>query len=475
MPSQTAPGRRRSAGGGRARRAGRAQHSTPTAETGTGPGTGPDRPQPTGTGGGGAVQVRINPRPGLLGGRLKLQQLVLVEVAAALVAVGWTISRTVAAGFGAVALVLLVLALVPVRGRTVPELLQVRAALKSRRRQARTLLPPAGTDPALAPALELEPGLRTCTHATEAEFGGRPVRRETGMVGDGTFLTSVLLVQAKDQPLRPVRTALPLPLDVVCSALTVDDITLESVQLVQHTQPAPAQHLPEQSLAARAYRELPDGTSTPGLRLTWVALKLDPERAATAVRARGGGEEGARKALQRVTDQLAGRLNSAGFNATVLDERELIAALAIATCANPIAVAGRQGTGSGGGTTRRTQEGNRFWRIDDRWHTTYWISRWPQLSRPGGAPGRIAAPDLVNLITGSPALASTFSLTAGHGTGGSVTVSGHLRVTGRNESEVGQVGRQVETRAQSTGLGLVRLDLEQAPGMLATLPLGGAS
>ncbi|MFE4517137.1 type VII secretion protein EccE [Kitasatospora sp. NPDC056783] len=469
MPSQTAPGRRRSTGGGRSRRAGRAQ-AAPPAEAGG------DRPQPTGTGGGGAVQVRVNPRPGLLGGRLRLQQLVLVEVAAALVAVGWTISRPVAAGFGVVALVLLVLAVVPVRGRTLPELLRVRAALKSRRKQARTLLPPAGTDPGLAPALELEPALRTCTHATEAEFGGRPVRRETGMVGDGTFLSSVLLVQAKDQPLRPARTALPLPLDVVCSALTVDDITLESVQLVQHTQPAPAQHLPEQSLAARAYRELPDGTSTPGLRLTWVALKLDPERAATAVRARGGGEEGARKALQRVTDQLAGRLNSAGFNATVLDERELIAALAISTCANPIAVAGRQGTGSGsGGTTRRTQEGNRFWRIDDRWHTTYWISRWPQLSRPDGSAGRIAAPDLVNLVTGSPALASTFSLTAGHGTGGSVTVSGHLRVTGRNEDEVGQVGRLVETRAQSAGLGLVRLDLEQAPGVLATLPLGGAS
>ncbi|MEU6234745.1 type VII secretion protein EccE [Kitasatospora sp. NPDC047058] len=419
--------------------------------------------------------MRVHPRPGLLGGRLKLQQLVLVEVAAALVAVGWTINKMMVGAFGAVALALVVLALIPLRGRTIPEALRVRAALKARRKQARTNVPPAGTDPAVAPALELEPALRTCTHATETDFGGRPMRRETGMVGDGTFLTSVLLVQAKDQPLRPARTALPLPLDVVCSALRVDDISLESVQVVQHTQPAPAQHLPEQSLAARAYQELPDGTATPGLRLTWVALKLDPERAATAVRARGGGEEGARKALQRVTDQLAGRLNSAGFNATVLDERELIAALAISTCANPRSVAGRQGTGSGGGSGRRTQESNRFWRIDDRWHSTYWISRWPQLSRPGGSPGRIAAPDLVNLVTGSPALASTFSLTAGHGTGGSVAISGHVRVTGRSESEVAQVGRLVEARAQSAGVGLTRLDLEQAPGMLATLPLGGAS
>ncbi|MEV6978156.1 type VII secretion protein EccE [Kitasatospora sp. NPDC093806] len=465
MPSQTAPGRRSTARGDGPRRSGRRDR--------TDPGHSPAARRPRAAGG--PVPIRVHPRPGLLGGRLRLQQLVLVEVAVALVAVGWTISRPVAAGFGAVALALLVLALVPLRGRTIPEALRVRAALKARRKRARANVPPPGTDPALAPALELEPALRTCTHATETDFGGRPVRRETGMVGDGTFLSAVLLVQAKDRPLRPARTARPLPLDVVCSVLRVDDITLESVQLVQHTQPAPAPHLPEQSLAARAYRELADGTATPGLRLTWVALKLDPERAATAVRARGGGEEGARKALQRVTDQLAGRLNSAGFNATVLDERELIAALAISTCVNPLATAGRQGTGSGGGSGRRTQETNRFWRVDDRWHSTYWVSRWPQLGRPGGAPGRIAVPDLVNLVTGAPALASTFSLTAGHGTGGSVTLSGHVRVTGRSESEAVEIGRQVEARAQGTGLGLTRLDLEQAPGVLATLPLGGAS
>ncbi|MFD5921490.1 type VII secretion protein EccE [Kitasatospora sp. NPDC058201] len=464
MPGQTAPGRRSTARNSGPRRPG------PRPQPSTGTSAAPTRPDPADS----PVPVRIHPRPGLLGGRLALHQLVLVEVASALAAVGWTISRPVAAAFGAIALVLLVLAVVPVRGRTAPEALRVRAALRARRKRARADAPPAGTDPALAPALELEPALRTCTHTTEAAFGGRPVRRETGMVGDGTFLSTVLLVQTKDRPLRPARTARPLPLDVVCSVLRVDDITLESVQLVQHTRPAPAPHLPEQSLAARAYRELPDGAATPGLRLTWVALKLDPERAATAVRARGGGEEGARKALQRVTDQLAGRLNSAGFDATVLDERELIAALATSACVNPLATAGRRGTG-GGGSGRRTQEGNRFWRVDDRWHSTYWISRWPQLGRPGGAPGRIAVPDLVNLVTGAPALASTFSLTAGHGTGGSVTLSGHVRVTGRSESEAVRIGRRVEARAQSAGLGLTRLDLEQAPGVLATLPLGGTA
>lgn len=420
--------------------------------------------------------LKVHPRPGLLGRRLRLQQLVLIEVAAALVLVGLAISPAMAGVFVVPAALLVLAALVRLGGRGIGEAMQVRSALNSRRKQARYNVPPPGTDPAIAPALELEPALRTYTHATETDLGdGRPMRRETGLVGDGTFLTSVLLVQAKDQPLRPHRNALPLPLDVLCSALQVDDISLESVQLVQHTQPSPAPHLPEQALASRAYHQLADGLTTPALRLTWVALKFNPEESSEAVLARGGGEEGARKALQRVTDQLAGRLNAAGFTATILDERELISALSISICANPMAVAGRQGSGGGGLNARRTQESAKFWRIDDRWHSTYWISKWPSLSRPGGAPGRIAAPDLVNLVTGTKALASTFSLTAGRSSAGSVAISGHVRITHRGEADVAQLGRILETQASAAGIGLTRLDQEQAPGLLATLPLGGAS
>lgn len=107
--------------------------------------------------GGGAVgawvTVRVHPRPGTLGGRLRVQQLVLVEVAVALVAIGWTVSRALAGAFAVPAVLLLVLAVVPLHGRSLPEALRVRAAGRARRREALGYLPPPGTDPGLAPVL----------------------------------------------------------------------------------------------------------------------------------------------------------------------------------------------------------------------------------------------------------------------------------------------------------------------------------
>jgi type VII secretion protein EccE len=270
-----------------------------------------------------------------------------------------------------------------------------------------------------------------------------------------------------------------MPLDLLSAGLRVDDIVLDAVQVVQYTQPSPAPHLPEQSLAARGYRELPEGASTPGLRLTWVTVRLDPELCRSAVAARGGGEQGARKALQRAADQLASRLDGAGLRATVLDAAGAVAAVATATCANPLA------TGGAARSARRTAETTRAWRCDDRWHTTYWISQWPRLTPDGGATpvggrgggrgsaGPVAAPELVNLLTGSTALGSTFSLTIRQAMRGAVALSGHVRVTARSEHELEQAARELETRARSAGAALVRLDREQVPGLLATLPLGG--
>ncbi|MGJ5833963.1 type VII secretion protein EccE [Streptomyces ossamyceticus] len=391
-------------------------------------------------------------------GAFRLQQLLLVEAAAAVLLAGWTLHLLVLVPAVVVAILLVLLAVVRRRGRSLPEWLATARALKSRQRKAAETVIPPGTEPGLAPAVECDPTLRTYA------FGGRD-RRGVGIIGDGTFVSAVLQVEADATALRADRSRQPLPLNLVRDALDVDGIRLEGAQIVLHTQPAPAIQLPQQSVAVSNYAPLQAQTGTPAIRITWIALKLDPELCPEAVAARGGGLLGAQKCVVRVADHLASRLTGAGFRTTVLDEQELIAAVATSACANPLvtAEAGRTET-----PQRRTEESGRSWRCDNRRHTTYWVRRWPQLGGRGPL-----LPQLVGQLTAVPALATTFSLTVTRGVRQEVTVTGHVRVTGRSDDELVAARRSLEQAARQAGTGLARLDREQLPGVLATLPLGG--
>ncbi|MCX5229061.1 type VII secretion protein EccE [Streptomyces sp. NPDC006553] len=416
---------------------------------------------PPSTGPVSSVSPKLQARPGHFGS-FQLQQLVLIEVAAALMLVAWVVEPMLMVPAGVVAVVLVLMAVVRRHRRSLPEWLGTFLALRTRARKASSFTVPEGTEPGLAPVVECDPALRTYAYSDRD-------RRPVGMVGDGTFLTAVLRVEADGTALRPDRAAAPLPVGLVRDVLSVDGIRLESAQIVQHTQPAPAPHLPAQSMAARNYGPLQAQTGSPAVRITWIALKLDPELCPEAVAARGGGLKGAQKCVVRAADQLASRLAGAGFAASVLTEQELVSALATSTCASPMAIA-QAGRGQAQG--RRTQETARTWRVDDRRHTTYWVGRWPQLGGQGGSGASM--PQLVALLTSLPALATTFSLTLSGGDRQEVTVTGHVRITGRSDEELVAARHELERAARGVRTGLVRLDREQVPGILATLPLGGA-
>ncbi|GAA3042400.1 type VII secretion protein EccE [Streptomyces olivoverticillatus] len=355
-----------------------------------------------------ATVPRRQSRPGLLG-PVRLHQLVLLEIAAALIPAGYAVTPLLAAPAAALAVVLAVLALGRYRQRPLAEWLGTALRLRRRVRRAAAAVP-ADVSPALAPVVECDAALRSESFVTHD-------RRSVGMVGDGTFLTAILQVEAVDAPLRPRRDEKALPLALLRDAMDVDGIRLESVQVVQSALPAPAPHLSAQALAARNYAPLQELTGSPAVRLTWVALKFDPQLCPEAVEARGGGADGARRCLLRAADQLASRLQGAGFTATLLSEDGLTTALTTAGNVNPAATAQAGRTGS---VARRTQEGPRAWRCDDRWHTSYWVGRWPRLGE-----GAVPLPELAALLTSLPALSTTLSLTLGRGAGAGRAACAH--------------------------------------------------
>jgi type VII secretion protein EccE len=390
----------------------------------------------------------------------------MLELAAALVVGGWLVGTFALLPAVVVAAVLVVLALVRRRGRSLPEWLGTLLALRARSRKAANTPLPPGTDSGLAPAVECDPNLRTYSFSRGDD---RDLRRPVGMVGDGGFVTAVLQVESDAGALRAERSRRPLPVALVQDALEVDGILLESAQIVVHTQPAPALHLPQQSVVVSNYAPLQAQSGSPAVRITWIALKLDPELCPEAVAARGGGLLGAQKCLVRAAEHLSSRLTGAGFLANILTEEELTTAIATSACANPMVTAQASQAGQGEVPQRRTEETSRSWRCDNRRHTTYWVRRWPQL---GGSATSLA--QLVAQLTAVPALATTFSLTLARGDRKDVAVTGHLRITGRSNQELTNARRDLERAARQVRTGLARLDREQLPGVLATLPLGGA-
>lgn len=418
--------------------------------------------RPRGTG----SDQQVSPRPLRPGGGVgpvPLWPLVCLQAAGASLMAAWVADSgpwSLLAGLLAGALV--VLAVVRPQGRPLPELAGLVLALRRRQRGAAGPLPP-GTDPLVSLAMECVPTLRS--YSVEGDD-----RRDIGMAGDGGTLTAVLRVEAAQSPLQPGREAQPLPLSLLYEALDTDGIRLASVQVVQHTRPAPARHLPEEAAAGRAYAPLHASSGAPGLRLTWVTLRLDPELCPGAVAERGGGLQGSQRAVRRAADQLASRLSGAGLRTTVLSRADVLGALAACVNANPTTTT-LIGLGDGP-RPRRTLENARSWRCDDRRHTTYEVTRWPDLAASG-----TSLPALAALLTSVPTLASTFAVTLspdGASSGrDTVTLGGHVRVTASDEGELRAAERGLRRTARAVRVGLARMDHEQLSGLRATVPLGG--
>ena len=396
------------------------------------------------------AQPALYPRPGRIG-PVQVIRLVFLEAAVALVAVPLLTKHTFwVAVTLPIAALCVVGALAGSHGRWLGQMSAVRGDYRERRTQRADA---SGGEASLAPLRETFPALRTISVSSR---NGEPV----GMIGDGTFLTAVIRVGGRSEPLRAPRTAQPLPLGVIAGVLSDEKLSASCVQIVTHTQPAPAPHLPPHALAVRSYQEVMG--DVPGQRTTWVAVRLDPQEAAGAIEARGGGAAGTQRTLLTAVQRVASDLEGAGFEAVALSEPELITALGTACAVNPQVGT----TPRSAGTAHRTAETKRTWRCDDRWHTTFWLDKLPKLSAD-------ETPNLVATLTSVPTLATSFAVTATRGPGGSVGFSAHVRVAARSEAQLADATKALEQRAAKAGAHLTRLDGEQLPGLVATIPLGG--
>ena len=411
---------------------------------------GSGRPEADGSGrrpAGVSVSPGFQPRPGRIGS-LPLVRLILLEAAAALAATPFLLHKPMAiAGTGPAALLCVVGAVGGSRGRWLGASRQVHAEYKERQDQRR----PTAGESALAPLRETFPALRTATVATR---GGEPV----GVIGDGTFLTAVIQLDSRDEPLREPRESHPLPIGAVAAALADTQVPVASVQLITHSRPAPAPHLPRQSLSARSYQAI--GATVPAQRTTWAAVRLDPERAEGAVQARGGGSVGAQRALLTAVQRVASQIEGAGFEATILSEPELISALGTACHVMQVAA------NTSAAANRRTEETRRYWRCDGSWHTTYWLDKPPTFSDRTSA-------EFFATVGSLPALATSVAVNLAKGTGDSIGFSCFIRIAAGSEQQLTESGKVLEQRAGQAGAGLTRLDGEQLPGLVATVPLGG--
>lgn len=368
-----------------------------------------------------------------------------VAVAAVLVAAvrkDWTLGLAVL-----FAVVVGALTLVRSRGRWLYQSLGIRLRYGARRR-----IHPAdeSVDPRLATLRELAP---------ELDVSGIMLRsgERVGVAYDGVSWVGVVAVQPPDDVLPTQQASQWLPVRDLGRALTVDDIELASVQVLQHTAPAPAGVLPGNSPAAGSYQRLNSG-GMPAARHLYVALRLDPALCPDAVAVRGGGLEGGQRAVKRCVARVLELLEAAGVRGRALDEEGLRVALALT--AGVRAVPAPPGT-------RRSDETWTYWQGDGTTHVTWWIRSWPQRGIP--------MQTLADAVATTPALSVTVSLALHPEQTEGSRFRGLVRVSAQSAAAVEAAAQAVERAAAGVGVGLFRLDGEHALGVFATLPLGGGA
>ncbi|RZS90377.1 type VII secretion protein EccE [Motilibacter rhizosphaerae] len=387
--------------------------------------------------------------------RVHVAQLVAVELAVVAVLVATAAERWVGLVLLVPALAVVALAVVRVRRRWLFEVLAASTALRRRTRRSS----PTPRDTRLAP-------LGTLLAPFEAQELLDRSGARVGLVFDGSGWTSVLRL---DPPGVLAEPGPELPWELLAGVLDDEEQRVRTVQVVSATVPAPAARFAvAEDPAAFSYAELlaAAGGDLPAHRSTWVALRLDPSACPGAVARRGGGAEGAQRALLGATAQLVARLQAAGLVPVLLDAPAAVAAVLEAAgvetaVRDPGAPAGEGPADADPGLLRPEppREGWSAVEAGGLSSVSWAVARW---TRRSASPLAGLALPRAALVCSSVAVERDRART--------LRVQAHLRVTSPAARVVGAC-EELEAAAAALGVRLVRLDGAHGPGLLATLPL----
>ncbi len=332
-----------------------------------------------------------------------------------------------------------------------------------RRFRARTA---AGASSTVNSAADLVTSL--VPHLTPRTFVDRSGTRH-GMLGEDDTWAVVLRLQPRDTAVVGTGSMAGVQPEVLAAALGSSDNRIASAQVVMMSAPdhrGPLAVDPDAAASAQLPRL--------ARQACWLVLRLDPRRCPSAVRARGGGVEGAQRALASAAARASIRLADSGIDARVLDADSVQVALRrclglpdTARSGRPALVQGAPGPGADGALREHWED----LEAAGTTHATYWVRRWPR-SREGNREGGTVSWFLSELAAAPAAATSVVSTTLTRARGTDVNVQTMVRflVPVLNPPELNS---QVLGIAKQWGASVVRLEGEQLPGAIATLPTGG--